>query len=125
VHAHLNRESTRAEIARLRELGVDLDVREEDLPPKVAADAPLAGMTVVVTGTIADPRSGEKVPRPAFQRLCERAGATTASSVSTSTDLLICGANVGASKTAKAEKLGVEVVDQDAIWRRLIEAGVA
>ena len=125
LHAHLNRESTRAELARLRELGVDLDVREEDLPPKVAADAPLAGKTVVITGTIADPRSGEKVARPAFQRLCERAGADVASSVSASTDLLICGANVGASKTAKAEKLGVEVVDQDAVWRLLIDAGVA
>ncbi len=125
LHAHLNRESTRAELARLRELGVDLDVRDEDLPPQVAADAPLAGKTVVVTGAIADPRSGEKVPRPAFQRLCERAGATTASSVSASTDMLVCGANVGASKTAKAEKLGVEVVDQDDVWRLLIDAGVA
>jgi DNA ligase (NAD+) len=125
LHAHLNRDSTRAELQRLRELGVDLDVREEDLPPEVASDAPLAGKTVVITGAIADPRSGEKVPRPAFQRLCERAGATTASSVSASTDLLICGANVGASKTAKAEKLGVEVVDQDDIWRVLIDAGVA
>src|SRR5688572_13573587 len=125
LQAHLNRETTRAELARLRELGVDLDVREEDLPPEVAADAPLAGETVVVTGTIADPRSGEKVPRPAFQRLCERAGAVTASSVSANTDLLICGENVGASKTAKAEKLGVEVVDQDVIWRQLIDAGVA
>src|SRR5829696_1608946 len=125
VHAHLNRESTRAELARLRELGVDLDVREEDLPPEVAADAPLAGKTVVVTGSIADPRSGEKVPRPAFQRLCERAGATTASSVSASTDMLICGTDVGASKTAKAEKLGVAVVDQGDVWRMLIDAGVA
>ena len=123
--AHLNRDSTRAELARLRELGVDLDVRDEDLPPKVAADAPLAGKTVVITGTIADPRSGEKVPRPTFQRLCERAGATTASSVSGSTDMLICGANVGASKIAKAEKLGVEVVDQEDVWRLLIDAGVA
>jgi DNA ligase (NAD+) len=125
IDAHLNRETTRAELARLRELGVDLDVREEDLPPEVSGDAPLAGKTVVVTGTIADPRSGEKVPRPAFQRLCERAGATTASSVSASTDLLICGENVGESKTAKAEKLGVEVVGQEAIWRMLIDAGVA
>ena len=82
-------------------------------------------MTVVITGTIADPRSGEKVPRPAFERLCERAGATTASSVSANTDLLICGANVGAAKTAKAEKLGVEIAGQDEIWRRLIAAGVA
>ncbi|HYI18002.1 MAG TPA: NAD-dependent DNA ligase LigA, partial [Solirubrobacteraceae bacterium] len=73
---HLNRETTRAELARLRELGVDLDVRDEDLPAKVVAGAPLEGLTVVITGSIADPRSGEKVPRPAFQRLCERAGAT-------------------------------------------------
>ena len=125
LRSHLNRDSTRAELARLRELGVDLDVREEDLPPQVVSEAPLAGKTVVITGAIADPRSGEKVARPAFERLCERAGATTASSVSASTDLLICGANVGASKTAKAEKLGVEVVDQDEIWRTLIAAGVA
>jgi DNA ligase (NAD+) len=125
LHTHLTRESTRAELARLRELGVNLDVLDEDLPPPVADHAPLAGKTVVVTGTIADPRSGEKVARPVFQRLCERAGATTASSVSASTDLLICGASVGASKTAKAEKLGVEVVDQADIWEQLIGAGVA
>ena len=123
VHEHLGR--AREELARLRERGVNLDVLDEDLPPEVSADAPLAGQTVVITGTIADPRSGEKVPRPAFERLCERAGATTASSVSANTDLLITGANVGATKIAKAEKLGVEVVDQEVIWRGLIDAGVA
>src|SRR5262249_57492150 len=121
--AHLER--ARDEIARLRERGVDLDVREEDLPPKIAADAPLAGKTVVVTGTIADPRSGEKVARPAFQRLCERAGATTASSVSANTDMLICGDNVGAAKTAKAEKLGVQLAGQDEARRPRRRAGVA
>jgi DNA ligase (NAD+) len=125
LRSHLNRHGMRAELARLRELGVDLDVRDEDLPPRIAADAPLAGKTVVVTGTIADPRSGEKVPRPAFQRLCERAGATTASSVSSNIDMLICGENVGAAKTAKAEKLGVRVVAQDEVWRLLIAAGLA
>jgi DNA ligase (NAD+) len=125
LRLHFDRDGTRAELVRLRALGVDLDVRDEDLPSVVAADAPLAGKTVVVTGAIADPRSGEKVARPAFQRLCERAGATTVSSVSASTDMLICGANVGTSKTAKAEKLGVQVVDQDEVWRQLIEAGVA
>src|SRR5918995_1893504 len=119
---HLNRESTRAELERLRALGVDLDVRAEDLPPTVVAGAPLAGMTVGVTGAIAHPRSGEKVPRPAFQRLFQRAGATTASSVSAATDLLITGADVGAAKLAKAEKLGVAVVDQGDVWRMLIDA---
>jgi DNA ligase (NAD+) len=125
LRTHLNRDGARAELARLRELGVDLDVRDEDLPPRIAADAPLAGKTLVITGAIVDPRSGEKIARPVFQRLCERAGAGTASSVSASTDMLVCGANVGASKTAKAEKLGVEIVGQDEIWRLLIAAGVA
>lgn len=83
----------------------------------------MAGKTVVITGGINDPRSGEKVPRPTFQRLCEKAGATTASSVSATTDLLITGADVGASKLTKAEKLGVEVKDQGEIWPLLINAG--
>jgi len=123
LSAHLTR--LRPELSRLRSHGVSLDVRDEDLPPVVAAGAPLAGKTVVVTGAIADPRSGEKVPRPAFQRLCEKAGATIASSVSANTDLLITGADVGASKLAKAEKLEVEVADQADIWRELIAAGIA
>jgi DNA ligase (NAD+) len=119
---HLTR--MRPEIQRLRERGVNLDVREEDLPPVVASDAPLAGKTVVITGSISDPRSGEKIPRPTFQRLCEKAGATAASSVTTNTDLLITGADVGAGKLTKAEKLGVEVVDQSVIWQQLITAGI-
>ena len=45
--------------------------------------------------------------------------------MSANTDMLICGAEVGVSKTAKAEKLGVEVVDQQAAWDKLIAAGVA
>lgn len=119
---HLTR--MRPELERLRERGVSLDVRDEDLPPVVAAGAPLAGKTVVITGAISDPRSGEKVPRPTFQRLCEKAGATAASSVSASTDFLITGADVGASKLTKAEKLGVEIVDQGVIWQQLIAAGI-
>ncbi|WP_406276447.1 NAD-dependent DNA ligase LigA [Nocardia sp. NBC_00881] len=120
--AHLDR--LRPELQRLREAGVCLDVREEDLPPVIAAGAPLEGKTVVITGAISDPRSGEKVARPTFQRLCEKAGAAAASSVSANTDLLITGAGVGESKLTKAAKLGVEVVDQGEIWNLLIAAKV-
>ncbi|MEV0678585.1 NAD-dependent DNA ligase LigA [Actinosynnema sp. NPDC050436] len=120
---HLTR--LRPELERLRERGVSLDVRDEDLPPVVASDAPLAGKTVVITGAISDPRSGEKIPRPTFQRMCEKAGATTATSVSANTDMLITGADVGASKLTKAEKLEVAVVDQGEIWPLLIAAGIA
>ncbi|WP_205698307.1 NAD-dependent DNA ligase LigA [Conexibacter sp. SYSU D00693] len=127
VHAFFAREEVRRELADLRELGVDLDVAEEDRPVDVAeaAETPLKGATVVVTGAISHHANGATVTRPDFTKLLERAGATAASSVSGNTDMLITGANVGASKTAKAEKLGVQVVDQEQAWRWLVDAGLA
>ena len=89
-----------------------------------AADTPLKGATVVVTGAFAHPDTGEKVARPAFVRLLEQAGAASASSVSASTTYLVTGDGVGAAKTAKAEKLEVEVVGQAAAWAWLGAAGV-
>jgi DNA ligase (NAD+) len=115
------------EIAELRRHGVVLDVLEEDRPvdAAAAADSPLKGTTVVITGAFTDPRTGSKISRPDVTRLVEHAAATAVSSVSSSTDYLLAGASVGAAKTAKAEKLGVTVVDQDELWRWLAEAGVA
>ena len=80
---------------------------------------------MVITGAFTDPRSGGKVSRPEVTRLVEQAAATATSSVSDKTDYLLAGANVGAAKTAKADKLGVTVVDQDQLWAWLREAGVA
>jgi len=127
VAAFFAREDVQAEIAALRERGVGLDVLDEDRPVDAAAagDSPLKGKTVVITGAFTDPRSGAKVSRPDVTRLVEQAAATTASSVSSSTDFLLAGENVGASKTTKAEKLGVTVVDQEELWAWLAEAGVA
>jgi DNA ligase (NAD+) len=126
IAGYFARDEVREELARLRERGVDLDVRDEDRPVEVAdaAETPLKGATVVVTGAFADPDSGAKVARPAVVRLLELAGATSASSVSASTTMLIAGANVGAAKTEKAAKLGVQVVEQDQAWAWLADAGV-
>jgi DNA ligase (NAD+) len=120
------REEIREEVGELRDLGVVLDVLEEDRPVDVAAaaDSPLKGATVVVTGAFTHGVTGAKISRPDLTRLVEQAGATAASSVSASTDYLLAGANVGAAKTDKAAKLGVEVVDQDRLWAWLREAGV-
>jgi DNA ligase (NAD+) len=126
IAEYFRREETQELVRLLRERGVDLDVRDEDRPVDVAeaADTPLKGATVVVTGAIANPDTGEKVARPAFIRLLEQAGATSATSVSAATTYLITGADVGASKTAKAEKLEVAVVDQSQAWGWLRDAGV-
>ncbi|MBA2346879.1 MAG: NAD-dependent DNA ligase LigA [Solirubrobacterales bacterium] len=120
------REETQAMLRALRENGVSLDVRDEDRPVEVAAaeETPLKGATVVVSGGIVHPDTGEKVTRPAFIRLLEQAGATSATSVSASTSYLITGSDVGASKTAKAEKLEVDVVGAEVAWGWLREAGV-
>jgi len=124
---YFGRRETQRMIEQLRAHGVCLDVRDEDRPVDAAEadDTPLKGATVVVTGAIVHPDTAEKVTRPAFVRLLERAGATSATSVSAATAFLITGDDVGAGKTAKAEKLAVPVVDQAAAWGWLREAGVA
>jgi DNA ligase (NAD+) len=125
--AFFARPETSEEIEALRGFGVDLDVHDEDRPLDVATagDSPLKGATVVITGAFTDPRTGAKISRPDVTRLVEQAAATAASSVSANTDFLLAGADVGASKTAKADKLGVAVVDQEQLWRWLADAGVA
>jgi DNA ligase (NAD+) len=127
IVAFFARDDTEDEIAALRAAGVNLDVHDEDRPIDVAAagDSPLKGKTVVITGAFTDPRSGAKVSRPDVTRLVEQAAATATSSVSGDTDYLLAGANTGAAKTNKANKLEVEIVDQDTLWAWLKEAGVA
>jgi DNA ligase (NAD+) len=82
----------------LKELGLSLenpDFAAEEKPP-----GPLAGMTLVITGTL-------PVPRKEAEDLIELAGGRAASQVSASTDYLVVGENPG-SKLAKAEKSGVK-----------------
>ncbi|MBO2453442.1 NAD-dependent DNA ligase LigA [Actinomadura barringtoniae] len=126
IVAFFARPEVRQEIVALRERGVNLDVMPEDRPVDTAAagDSPLKGKSVVITGAFTDPRSGAKISRPDVTRLVEQAAATAASSVSAATDYLLAGDNVGASKTAKAEKVGVEVIDQATLWTWLTEANV-
>jgi DNA ligase (NAD+) len=110
VVAHAMREfldqpATKEEITVLRELGVSLDVRDEDRPVQARADSPFAGKTVVITGTLS-------VERKEFQVLLEAAGAKASGSVSAKTDYLVAGESAG-SKLTKAQSLGVSVLTED------------
>ncbi|MBV8999296.1 MAG: NAD-dependent DNA ligase LigA, partial [Solirubrobacterales bacterium] len=101
----LDQPATTAEIAALRELGVSLDVRDEDRPVLARPDSPFAGRTVVITGTLS-------VDRKEFQALLEAAGAKASGSVSAKTDYLVAGEAAG-SKLTRAQSLGVEVLSED------------
>jgi DNA ligase (NAD+) len=109
----LDQPATRAEILALRDLGVSLDVRDEDRPVETSADSPFAGKTVVITGTLS-------VERKEFQALLEGAGAKASGSVSARTDYVIAGESAG-SKLARAESLGVAVLSEEQARAMLTE----
>lgn len=100
-------------LERMAALGID-PKSEEDSPATV--DGPLSGVSCVLTGTLSR-------PRPEYAKLIELAGGTVQSAVSSKTRYLIAGANVGAAKTGKAARLGVEVIDETRLLELLGDEG--
>jgi DNA ligase (NAD+) len=89
-------------IQELRQLGVHW---EEVARPAGPSKLPLAGKTFVLTGTLTGMTREEATAK------IEALGGKVTSSVTAKTSYLVVGENPG-SKLAKAEKLGVEVVDE-------------
>ncbi|URK87426.1 NAD-dependent DNA ligase LigA [Rhizobium sp. RCAM05350] len=88
------------------------EVTPQDAEAPVASSSPVAGKTVVFTGSL------EKMTRDEAKAMAERLGAKVAGSVSKKTDLLVAGPGAG-SKLEKARELGVETTDEDG-WFALI-----
>lgn len=118
VHAFLRTPQNIEVIRRLRKLGVDMS-DEPALQGGSAVAAPLAGMTFVLTGTLA--HSG--MTRDAAKEALESLGAKVAGSVSKKTGYVVAGEAAG-SKRDKAIALGVPVIDEEA-FLALLETGTA
>ncbi len=101
-----------AERASIDRLVAQLEVQEAARPD--TSGSPIAGKTVVFTGTL------EKMTRAEAKARAEALGAKVAGSVSARTDLVVAGPGAG-SKAKQAASLGIETIDEEA-WLALIGA---
>lgn len=101
LESYFSQEGSRQLLLELKEAGVNMDY----LGKKVAVDAALSGMTVVLTGKL------ERLTRSEAKAKLESLGAKVTGSVSKKTDLVVAGADAG-SKLTKAQELGIQVEDE-------------
>ncbi len=101
----------RAVIAALRRAGV----RWQETQPSRSARGKLVGLTLVLTGTLPN------LAREDAKAAIEAEGGKVAGSVSKKTDYVVAGNDPG-SKLAKAQELGVKVLDEDGL-KHLLAAG--
>jgi DNA ligase (NAD+) len=99
-------------IAALQAAGIDPQM--EVVKPEDAASLPLAGKTIVVTGTL------KNYDRLTIEQAIVKNGGKAAGSVSKKTDYLLAGESAG-SKLDKAKQLGVAIIDE-AAFQKLIGA---
>ena len=100
LESYFSQEGSRQLLLELKEAGVNMDY----LGKKVALDAALSGMTVVLTGKL------ERLTRSEAKAKLESLGAKVTGSVSKKTDLVVAGGDAG-SKLTKAQELGIQVED--------------
>ena len=106
VAAYFSESHNRAAVARLVK---QVKILDAEKPKK---DSPIAGKTVVFTGSL------EKMTRDEAKATAERLGAKAAGSVSKKTDYVVAGPGAG-SKLKDAQKYGVKVLSEDE-WLALV-----
>ena len=115
VVTYMEKPEVRETINRLKEAGVNMEYKGPGADgEKAVASSPLAGKTVVITGTL------QKMSRKEATDLLESLGANVTGSVSKKTDLLVAGEKAG-SKLDKAKKLDVTIWDEETLLSHLPE----
>lgn len=98
-------------VERLRQAGLTMEADLQDMKPQT-----LAGLTFVLTGSL------ERYDRSTAESLLKEYGAKCSGSVSKKTSYVVAGPKAG-SKLAKAQALGIPVLDEDALVQ-IIETGL-
>lgn len=99
-HNHVNEHI----VDRLAVFGLQMGLSEEQL---TESSDKLAGKSIVISGIFA------KHSRDEYKAIIERNGGKNVGSISGKTSFILAGENMGPSKLQKAEKLGIQLVDED------------
>ena len=91
-------------VERLRRAGVQMSLSEEQLQGRTDK---LAGKKIVISGVFA------KHSRDEYKAMIEQHGGKNVSSISSATSFVLAGENMGPAKLEKAQKLGVEIINED------------
>jgi DNA ligase (NAD+) len=111
IHAFFANEGNQRFLAAVRAAGVAVATQERTAP---AATGPFAGMVFCFTGGLAT------LSRDDAKALVEARGGKIADAVTKTVTHVVAGAKAG-SKLAKAEKLGLQILDEDG-FKRLVQA---
>lgn len=95
-------------LERLREAGLQMELPEIQLSSTL-----LEGMSIVISGTFTHHSREE------YKAIIEANGGKNMSSISKKTTFILAGENMGPSKLEKAQKLGVEIVDEETFLERV------
>ena len=101
-------------LKEMEDLGVNLHQTEEDKPLEIAEDAPLAGKTILFTGSL------QTMGRKEAQEIAKKAGAKVISAVSSKLNILVVGEKAG-SKLKKAQAVGTVEIISEEDFRLLME----
>ena len=99
-----NNENNKIIIERLKSAGLKFEIEENN--EKIVSDL-LNGASIVISGTFVN------YPRDEYKVLIEQNGGKNTSSITSKTNYILAGSNMGPSKLEKAKKLGVRILSEE------------
>ncbi len=104
VYDYFRSEENRAIVDRLKQVGLQFELDEEVLKNRTNK---LAGLSIIISGTF------QRHSRDELKLLIEQNGGKNVSSISSKTDYLIAGENMGPAKLEKAKSLNVKMISEE------------
>lgn len=97
-------------ISRLRKYGLQMSLTEEQIGNSTDK---LSGKTIVISGVFS------KHSRDEYKEMIEQNGGKNSGSISGKTSFILAGDNMGPSKLQKAERLGIQIIDEDTFLKMI------